>query len=59
MIKYQVSVLTGDRRGAGTSAKVHLVIYGTNGDTGERALEPAKGFERASTESFGIEVSLY
>ena len=36
--KYRCEVYTGDRRGAGTDADVFLMIYGEQGDTGERPL---------------------
>ena len=38
MISYEVSVYTGDKRGAGTDANVFLNIFGERGDTGERTL---------------------
>nr|KAG5694176.1 hypothetical protein BaRGS_016022 [Batillaria attramentaria] len=33
-VKYEVTVYTGDEKGAGTNANVSITIYGTNGDTG-------------------------
>ena len=38
VIPYEVSVYTGDKRGAGTDANVFLNIFGERGDTGERPL---------------------
>lgn len=32
---YEVSVVTGDVRGAGTNANVYITIYGEEGDTGK------------------------
>lgn len=31
---YNVSVTTGDVKGAGTDANVHLILYGEKDDTG-------------------------
>ena len=36
---FQVDVVTGNKFGCGTNANVFLVLYGDNGDTGERALK--------------------
>ena len=55
LVNYKTTVITGDRRGAGTSANVSVTIYGDNGDTGDRDLEPKNSFSRYSTEEFGIE----
>ncbi|XP_071500737.1 lipoxygenase homology domain-containing protein 1-like [Diadema antillarum] len=38
VVKYQVSVHTGDKFGAGTDANVFCVLFGELGDTGERPL---------------------
>lgn len=47
---------TSDIRGAGTDADVFLVIYGTKGDTGERALDTsANNFERNMEDVFFVE----
>ena len=35
---YALHVFTSDVRGAGTDANVYVIIYGANGDTGERQL---------------------
>ena len=32
---YEVSVMTGDVRGAGTDANVYIILYGEEGDSGE------------------------
>lgn len=32
---YEVSVSTGDVRGAGTNANVYVIMYGAEGDTGQ------------------------
>jgi PLAT/LH2 domain len=45
---YEVKVITGDRRGAGTDANVFIVLYGENGDSGKpKILQSASNnFER-------------
>eukprot|EP00012_Vannella_robusta_P006373 CAMPEP_0206209180 /NCGR_PEP_ID=MMETSP0166-20121206/16756_1 /ASSEMBLY_ACC=CAM_ASM_000260 /TAXON_ID=95228 /ORGANISM="Vannella robusta, Strain DIVA3 518/3/11/1/6" /LENGTH=202 /DNA_ID=CAMNT_0053630529 /DNA_START=44 /DNA_END=649 /DNA_ORIENTATION=+ len=45
---YNISVITGDRRGAGTDANVTITLYGENGEqSGERKLESSgNNFER-------------
>jgi retinitis pigmentosa 1 len=51
VIKYEVSVTTGDLWNAGTDANVYLTVYGDRGDTGVRQLFiPAKekGFKKGS-----------
>jgi hypothetical protein len=53
---YKVKVLTADRRGAGTSAKVFITVYGKNGDSGKKRLENAdKNFQRGGSDTFGLE----
>lgn len=38
---------TGDKRGAGTDANVYVILFGENGDSGEKYLDDAKNnFER-------------
>ncbi|CAH1787210.1 unnamed protein product [Owenia fusiformis] len=56
-IKYEVIVITGDIKGAGTDANVHLTIFGTNGDTGKRPLTQRFRdlFERNQTDKFTLE----
>ena len=39
MIEYRVSVITGDKLGAGTDANVWIELYGERGDTGRRMLK--------------------
>lgn len=36
---YEVSVVTGDVRGAGTNANVYITMYGEEGDTGKLLAE--------------------
>ena len=45
--EYAVEVVTSDRRGAGTDARVYLEVEGTKGVLGERILKDAEdNFER-------------
>lgn len=56
-VKYKIIVHTGDVSGAGTDANVSIILYGTLGDTGQRALKQ-KGrnlFERGQVDEFIIE----
>jgi hypothetical protein len=47
VVTYKVVVTTSDIRGAGTDADVTLVLYGSQGDSGEQRLESsANDFER-------------
>eukprot|EP00047_Mylnosiga_fluctuans_P014195 m.36272 g.36272 ORF g.36272 m.36272 type:complete len:2392 (+) comp5381_c0_seq2:48-7223(+) len=59
LLTYQVAVKTGDVLGAGTDANVYVVLYGENGDSGERKLEHSldhrNKFERKQTDTFEIE----
>jgi hypothetical protein len=59
IIAYEVRVVTGNERGAGTDANVSLTIIGQNGDTGKRALKKPRVnlFERNQTDTFTIEAS--
>ena len=44
----QVTVYTGDKRGAGTDARVFITLFGEMGDSGERTLDSARNnFQRA------------
>jgi hypothetical protein len=56
---YHVSVVTGDKMGAGTDANVSLKIFGSKGDTGEIPLRNSENnknkFERKQTDVFKIE----
>jgi len=54
---YKVTVITGDRRGAGTDANVYIYIFGDKGDSGQKFLDkPGNCFERAQTDEFGLEL---
>jgi hypothetical protein len=47
VVKYKITVITGDVRNAGTDADVSLVLYGTQGDSGEWKLKNQdNNFER-------------
>lgn len=45
-MSYEVKVYTGDKRGAGTDANVFLIIYGENGDSGERELRKSENLNK-------------
>jgi len=52
---YQVSVITGDRRGAGTDANVFIEVYGTKGKSRKQLLDNAENnFERKQTDVFSL-----
>lgn len=52
---YTITVVTGNLRGAGTSSKVSVNIFGEKGETGDRSLENARdNFARGKTDSFEI-----
>nr|CAB3263471.1 lipoxygenase homology domain-containing protein 1-like [Phallusia mammillata] len=59
VVRYLVTVATGDKRGAGTDADVFCCLYGEQGDTGDRPLLSSKNsrnkFERKSVDEFIIE----
>jgi hypothetical protein len=57
LVQYKISVITGDRRGAGTDANVWIEITGDQGESNRRPLDaPAVNlFERGQTDDFGIE----
>lgn len=56
VVKYRISVRTGDKRGAGTDANVYVILHGEKGDTGKRPLESSgNNFERGKIDVFGIE----
>ena len=43
VLKYEVSVITGNLWNAGTDANIYLTVYGDRGDSGVRQLySPAK-----------------
>merc|ERR1711862_749141 len=57
MIDYKVSVITGDRLGAGTDSNVSIIIFGENGDSGSYNLDSSKNdFERNQTDTFGVNI---
>lgn len=57
-VKYEIIVITGDEKGAGTDANVFITIYGTNGDSGLRQLRQKfrNLFEREQTDRFLLEM---
>ncbi|KAG8456825.1 hypothetical protein GDO86_002563 [Hymenochirus boettgeri] len=56
-VKYEVIVVTGFEKGAGTDANVFIIMYGSNGDSGKHALKQKMRnlFERGKTNRFFIE----
>jgi hypothetical protein len=56
VVKYKIDVRTGDKRGAGTDANVHIILHGESGSTGQYKLESGgNNFERGKVDTFGIE----
>ncbi|XP_045923575.1 lipoxygenase homology domain-containing protein 1-like [Micropterus dolomieu] len=57
-VKYEIIVITGDEKGAGTDANVFITIYGSNGDSGRRQVRQKfrNLFERAQTDRFLLEM---
>ncbi|KAG9353677.1 hypothetical protein JZ751_011799, partial [Albula glossodonta] len=57
-VKYEIIVITGDEKGAGTDANVFITIHGSNGDSGRRPLRQKfrNLFERGRTDRFLIEM---
>ncbi|XP_033751254.1 lipoxygenase homology domain-containing protein 1-like isoform X2 [Pecten maximus] len=57
-IKYEIIVFTGDVFGAGTNANVSITIFGSNGDSGKRALQQSFRdlFERNQVDKFQMEI---
>ncbi|XP_062333408.1 lipoxygenase homology domain-containing protein 1-like [Osmerus eperlanus] len=57
-VKYEIIVITGDEKGAGTDANVFLTIYGSNGDSGQRPVRQKfrNLFERGQTDRFLLEM---
>ncbi|KAJ7993944.1 hypothetical protein DPEC_G00259930 [Dallia pectoralis] len=57
-VKYEIIVITGDVKGAGTDSNVFITIYGTNGDSGKRPLKQKfrNLFERGQTDRFVLEI---
>ncbi|XP_078473113.1 lipoxygenase homology domain-containing protein 1 [Lampetra planeri] len=56
-VKYEVLVVTGGEKGCGTDANVFIVVFGTRGDSGRRALKHKYRnlFERGKTSRFMLE----
>lgn len=56
-IIYNVQVMTGDIRGAGTNSKIHMVMHGSKGlkNSGKIFLEGG-AFERALIDTFNVEI---
>uniref|UniRef100_A0A6B2KXQ4 PLAT domain-containing protein n=1 Tax=Arcella intermedia TaxID=1963864 RepID=A0A6B2KXQ4_9EUKA len=52
LVHYNVVVMTGDRRGAGTDATVSIFIEGEKGNSGDRILDAS--FTRSSVHKFAI-----
>ena len=59
-MKYQISVVTGRKMGAGTDANVAVTLIGTGGSSGKQALTKkgffANLFERGQTDVFSLEL---
>ena len=57
MLKYNVQVITSDEKGAGTDANVKITMYGSLGDSGQRALEKRWRdlFERGQSDVFELD----
>ncbi|XP_053277048.1 lipoxygenase homology domain-containing protein 1 [Pleuronectes platessa] len=57
-VKYEIIVITGDVKGAGTDANVFITVYGVNGDSGKRHLRQKfrNLFERGRTDRFVLEM---
>ncbi|NXB57045.1 LOXH1 protein, partial [Struthidea cinerea] len=57
-IVYNVAVVTGDVRGAGTNSKIHVILHGSKGlkNSGKIFLEGGE-FERARTDLFNVEIA--
>ncbi|XP_033890281.3 lipoxygenase homology domain-containing protein 1-like [Acipenser ruthenus] len=57
-VKYEIIIITGDEKGAGTDANVFITIYGSSGDSGKRALQQKfrNLFERGRTDRFIVEM---
>ncbi|CAL8278491.1 unnamed protein product [Merluccius merluccius] len=57
-VKYEIIVITGNEKGAGTDADVSITLYGSNGDSGLRHLRQKfrNLFEREQTDRFILEM---
>ena len=57
--RYEVAVVTGDRKYAGTDANVYMEIMGKHGKTGEIKLDDNKNnFEKGQTDIFKVQKNL-
>ena len=57
VVPYEVTVYTGDKRGAGTNANVFINMFGTRGDTGDRPLKKSKSnFDKFEKKSVSVSV---
>lgn len=56
-MKYDITVVTGTEKGAGTNANVFITLCGNFGDSGKRPLTQKFRdlFERGQTDNFQIE----
>eukprot|EP01048_Picozoa_sp_COSAG05_P003976 COSAG05_NODE_197_length_14521_cov_113.902995_1_plen_1885_part_00 len=56
LVKYEVSVMTMDKKGSSTDADVTIDIIGSQGSTGDKLLESGQDdFERGQEDSFIVE----
>lgn len=57
-VKYEIIIITGDEKGAGTDANVFITVFGSNGDSGCRQLRQKfrNLFERGQTDRFLLEM---
>nr|XP_014352354.1 PREDICTED: lipoxygenase homology domain-containing protein 1 [Latimeria chalumnae] len=57
-VKYEIIVITGDEKGAGTDANVFITMYGTSGNSGQWPLKQKfrNLFERDQTDRFNLEM---
>ncbi|KAM9810394.1 lipoxygenase homology domain-containing protein 1-like [Neosynchiropus ocellatus] len=57
-VKYEIIIITGDVKSAGTDSHVFVTIYGVNGDSGKRQLRKKwrNLFERGRTDRFVLEM---
>ena len=57
--RYEVAVVTGDRKYAGTDANVYVEIMGKHGKTGEIKLDDNKNnFEKGQTDIFKVQTPI-
>ncbi|NXM10795.1 LOXH1 protein, partial [Ploceus nigricollis] len=58
LTEYTIKVYTGDKRGAGTDANVHIILYGNKDKSGvfqlSQSLEHQNPFERGKVDTFKI-----